>query len=266
MANTISGNKNTTLRTTIKGNGKPLLLLHGMGGTAPLCRLMEELSSKYIVIQPVMPGFLPEDGVINYTDSMYVDFLEQLRSELKIDKWSVVGYSMGGRTALNYSISSNTHVDKLVIIDGAGSDYLFSLTKSKIGKIILSHSIYYSMFFSGLRNKTIATDFLDLQSSWFHIVKQMLSAMMKSRTIRRNFANIFVEISAPIPELEQKLKCFNNETLILWALQDQTIPPSHGRHLKKLIANSEIKLLDQYKHLAVIEHPDFFVQNIFCFL
>lgn len=85
---------------------KTIILLHGMGGPNPLNAIEKDLQQYMNVIKPIMPGFQEGDGIIEYQDEDYVEYVEQIRKENKLEDFVVLGYSMGGRTALNYTIKS----------------------------------------------------------------------------------------------------------------------------------------------------------------
>jgi len=73
-------------RVFIAGKGKPLLIYMEWGGLAPVLDLAKDLSDKYWVIAPIMPGFLPEDGIIHYNDALYLHFVENISDTLRIDQ------------------------------------------------------------------------------------------------------------------------------------------------------------------------------------
>ena len=91
-----------------------MILLHGMGGPNPFNYVENGLSKKFNIIKPTMPGFSVDDGIIEYRDDLYVDFVENCRKEHNIERLIVVGYSMGGRTALNYAFRYPERVEKLI--------------------------------------------------------------------------------------------------------------------------------------------------------
>lgn len=57
-------------RVMIKGQGAPVVLIHGMGGTKVWETITDKLAEKYKVIIPTFPGYLSIDGIIEYTDEL----------------------------------------------------------------------------------------------------------------------------------------------------------------------------------------------------
>jgi alpha-beta hydrolase superfamily lysophospholipase len=80
------------------GSGPVVVLLHGLGGnTTNWAFNVPALAQKYRVIVPDQIGFGRSDKpLINYRVGTYADFLDKFLDELKVEKASLVGNSMGG--------------------------------------------------------------------------------------------------------------------------------------------------------------------------
>lgn len=253
-------------RVYIAGNGKPLLILHGMGGLAPVIELAKDLSNNYKVIAPTMPGFLLKDGIIHYHDSLYIDFLESLAEKLRIDQWNVVGYSMGGRTALNYTFLNTQKISKLVLIDSVGVNYMNPLLRFKIGKEFFSFIMYHALNHTTLQRLYGKMDFCRTDTDIFKKSLNEFRNMISNKTMRKNFSNILPIIGSPIPNLIKSLSSLETETLLLWAKEDKTAPLSWGQELHKSLKNSKLEILTAYKHMGIVEKRDFFHRHIIEFL
>ena len=248
------------------GTGTPILLLHGMGGVKPLNLIQAGLENDYRIIKPMMPGFLEEDGRITYSDALYVSFIEDLRLKLKIEKWVVLGYSMGGRTAMNYAFSHPEHVDKLILLDTVGIDYMIPLLKFSWGKSCLKQILPPCLKYSLVQSLLGKADFKAPSSKAYEMGKAWVQEMMYSEDIRANFVEILTTIGQPIPYLEEKAAALTVDTLILWATEDATASLQSGLRLAQMIKHANIHLLEGYKHMAPIEFPDFYIQHIKDFL
>src|SRR5215212_7496178 len=80
------------------GSGPTVILLHGLGGSTQVWQFnIAALAEKYHVIAPDQIGFGKSDKpLVNYRIRTYVDFLDQFCKQLKIERASLVGSSMGG--------------------------------------------------------------------------------------------------------------------------------------------------------------------------
>ena len=100
------------------GSGPAVILLHGLGGdVSNWAQTIGPLSQKYRVIVPDQIGFGRSDKpMINYRVGTLVDFLDGFYKELKLERASLVGNSLGGWTAAAYT----EKVERLVLVDSAG--------------------------------------------------------------------------------------------------------------------------------------------------
>src|SRR6266852_2645561 len=81
------------------GSGPVVVLVHGLGSRkeGDWGRVVAPLSQKYRVVAPDQIGFGQSDKpLIDYSIQTYVDFLNEFLHQLKIEKASLVGESLGG--------------------------------------------------------------------------------------------------------------------------------------------------------------------------
>ncbi|HKS41714.1 MAG TPA: alpha/beta hydrolase, partial [Blastocatellia bacterium] len=104
------------------GSGPVVILLHGLGGdVSNWAQTIGPLSQKYRVIVPDQIGFGRSDKpMINYRVGTLVDFLDGFYKELKLERASLVGNSLGGWTAAAYTLAHPEKVERLVLVDAAG--------------------------------------------------------------------------------------------------------------------------------------------------
>ena len=104
------------------GSGPTVILLHGLGGSTQVWNFnIGPLAEKYHVVVPDQIGFGKSDKpLVNYRIRTYVDFLDQFCKQLKIERATLVGNSMGGWIAAMFTASFPDRVDKLVLVDAAG--------------------------------------------------------------------------------------------------------------------------------------------------
>ena len=99
-----------------------VILLHGLGGnTAGWAFTIPALAANYHVIALDQVGFGKSDRVmLKYRVGTYVDFLDKFMSELKVERASLVGNSLGGWVAALTAIKYPNRVEKIVLADAAG--------------------------------------------------------------------------------------------------------------------------------------------------
>ncbi|MEO8042375.1 MAG: alpha/beta fold hydrolase, partial [Acidobacteriota bacterium] len=99
-----------------------VILLHGLGGNLQnWVFTIPALATNFHVIAPDQIGFGKSDRVmLKYRVGTYVDFLDKFMSELKIEKASLVGNSLGGWVAAMTAMKYPNRVEKIVLADAAG--------------------------------------------------------------------------------------------------------------------------------------------------
>lgn len=97
-----------TYYVEVYGKGEPLLLLHGFTGDhSTWGQLVQMLQEHYLCIVPDLIGHGKTESPQDYTrydlKKVAAD-LKQMLETLKIDSCNMLGYSMGGRLALQFSV------------------------------------------------------------------------------------------------------------------------------------------------------------------
>ncbi|HWF57841.1 MAG TPA: alpha/beta fold hydrolase [Candidatus Dormibacteraeota bacterium] len=103
----------------LSGEGPPLLLLHGLGGSGRYwAGLAPSLASSRLLIAPDLAGFGRSDKPrVDYTRDFHLDTLDSLLAALRVDgAVDVAGHSMGGILASLWARRRAAMVRSLAII------------------------------------------------------------------------------------------------------------------------------------------------------
>jgi len=108
-----------TLHVERDGAGPPLILLHGFTGSAESWSpLRPSLGARVTTLAVDLPGHgassAPADPA-RYALARVADDLARLLDALGVDRAAVLGYSMGGRTALHFALAHPDRVAALVL-------------------------------------------------------------------------------------------------------------------------------------------------------
>lgn len=100
------------------GNGPPLIILHGLYGSSDnWVTIAKSLADIYTVYLPDQRnhGNSPHSNIHDY-DSMRDDLFE-LAEDLKLKKFFLAGHSMGGKTAISFTLNWPEMINGLLIAD-----------------------------------------------------------------------------------------------------------------------------------------------------
>jgi len=241
------------------GTGPTVILLHGLGGSTQAWQFnIAPLAEKYHVVVPDQIGFGKSDKpLVNYRIRTYVDFLDQFCKQLKIERASLVGNSMGGWIAAAFTAAFPDRVDKLVLVDAAGhappkdldtrSFYGLNPTTREGMKVLVAKVFY---------NKLFLTD---------AAIDQAIAARLAAGD-GYTINSITESIIRGEDFLDQTVKTIKNPTLIIWGRQDGLVPLSEGEQFNKDIAGSKLIVFDQCGHVPNFEKAGEFNAAVLKFL
>jgi len=232
------------------GSGPVVILLHGLGGSAGnWAATTPALSSKFHVFVPDQIGFGASDKPqIDYRVGTLVDFLDGFCRKVGITKASVVGNSLGGWTAVDFTLAHPEKVEKLVLVDSAGyslehngapkppREVLQALNPSTVAQAKQVMNLI-------LANKAMITD---------QVAEGFFAQHMRTGdgyTIDRFIDSILRGDDV----VDGKLGAVKVPTLIVWGKQDLLVPLAAGEWFSKDIAGSELVTLDGCGHVPQME-------------
>lgn len=241
------------------GSGPVVILLHGLGGNSQNWALnIAPLAQKFRVIVPDQIGFGSSDKpFIHYRVGTYVDYLDQFCKELKIERASLVGSSMGGWIAAAYTVAFPGRVDRLVLVDAAGYappanfDYriLYNLNPStRAGMKQVAALVFY--------NKLFQSDAL-------------IDAALAARITAGDgytITSIIESITRGEDFLDNRVKSIKQPTLIVWGRQDGLTLLADGERFKKEIPNSTLLVIEECGHVPQFEKAGEFNAALLKFL
>src|SRR5271168_2577641 len=112
-------NKSPSVHYLIRGQGEPLLLIHGLGGSgADWAFQVAALEKRFLVIVPDLPGSGRSPPPRHeYTIEGFAAALWSLLDHLGISRTNIIGFSLGGAVALEMAARRPSHVPRLGLIN-----------------------------------------------------------------------------------------------------------------------------------------------------
>jgi 2-hydroxy-6-oxonona-2,4-dienedioate hydrolase len=236
-----------------------VILLHGLGSQADSWQLnIAALAQNFHVVAPDQIGFGKSDKpLLKYRVGTYVDFLDKFMSELKIEKASLVGNSMGGWVAGLTAIKYPNRVEKIVLADAAG---------------ILPKEVDLNQIYQ-LNNSTRDEIRANLKLIFANPALQNNEALVDQFFTQRVMANDGYTINSLIESikrredfLDTRLGEIKKPTLIIWGKQDGLLPLADGEKFNKGIAGSELVVFDNCGHAPQFEKAADFNKKVLEFL
>ncbi|HLP51346.1 MAG TPA: alpha/beta hydrolase [Chitinophagales bacterium] len=252
----------------IEGEGEPLVLIHGTGAILQTWDgWVNLLSPYYKVIRMDIPAFgltgPRADG--NYSDSVYVDFINQFVTQLGVDSFHLAGNSLGGLIGWKYAAAHPDKVKKLVLIDPAG----FHDVNRKGGSLIFMLARNYpgvTSTFSKIGTKYFVKRTLNEVYYDDTKVDDKRRAMYTDLNRRTGNRRAFLDRAKYIRESsEDDLVPITAPTLVMWGREDVLIDVAMAAHFKK-IANSTELIYDKVGHSPQEEIPEESAKDVMVFL
>ncbi|MEQ1763475.1 MAG: alpha/beta fold hydrolase [Pyrinomonadaceae bacterium] len=236
-----------------------VILLHGLGGSILNWSLnTAPIAQNYHVIALDQIGFGKSDKpALKYRLGTYADFLDKFMAELKIEKASLVGNSMGGWVAGLMAIKYPNRVEKIVLADAAG-----------IVPANFSEAQVYQLN-NSTRDEIRANMKLLFANPMFQNNEALVDQFLTSRVTAGDGGTInslIESIKRREDLLNDRLGEVKKPTLIIWGKQDGLLPVADAYTFNKGIAGSELAIFDQCGHAPQFEKAADFNKAVLAFL
>ncbi len=225
------------------GEGKPMIILHGlMGGLSNFHGVTDYFPKKgYQVLVPELPIYsMP---MLKTNVKNFAVYLEKFIEFKGFNEVILLGNSLGGHIGLLHSKLYAERVKALVITGSSGlyesamgdgypkrGDYEFIKKKAE--------DVFYD---PAVATKQIVDEVFATVNDRLKLVKTL--AIAKS-AIRHNMSNDLPAMKTP--------------TCIIWGENDSVTPPNVAKEFHELLPDSELFWIEKCGHAPMMEHPDEF--------
>lgn len=248
-----------------RGEGRPILLIHGVNPISPRAPFVDMLARHGEVVAPSHPGFGASPRPADF-DTMYdlVNLYHDVLEAIPAPAVSVVGFGFGGWIAAELAVAGARKIDRLVLVDPVGI---------KVGGREVRDIVH---FFN--------TDPAELNRRAWHdparrpdgvyglgwqatITEAMSDAEMVS--LARNWDSLCVYGWKPHmfnPQLAFWLRRIAVPTLVLWGESDRVVTPEYGRAYAQRIPGATFQVIPAAGHHPELEQSTAFVGHVVPFI
>jgi len=232
-----------------------LLLLHGFGSSLQAWDDWSlKLEQKYRLIRLDLPGFglTGASPANDYSEEKDLAILTHFVDKLGLEKFSVVGHSMGGKMAWSLAASQPERVQALVLMAPDGfpetkdigtKPYevpaIMGLIKYVLPKYLVQKSIEPAFVQADALNDALVNRYFDM----------LRAPGVRGAILERSNQTIYTD---PVP----RLKAIKAPTLLIWGEQDQMIPSTNAQSYANVLSNSTTVLVPKLGHLLQEEQPE----------
>jgi pimeloyl-ACP methyl ester carboxylesterase len=248
-----------------EGQGPVLLMLHGFAGSLHNWNAwVEELKGQYRIVRLDLPGFGLSSPVRRKTQiEWFVEILKGFVDALGLSNFTLIGNSLGGWAAWEFTGLYPQFVDRLVLLAAAG---FFQDSGKPSGIELMGKDQFRKLLRSGAPKLLIRalakTSFGDKDKLPEDLVQRTYLMVNRSGMLA---SMIYVASSDARSNLDRLAK-IQQRVLILWGTNDKVVPVAHADFFYSDLVNSELILYPSIGHVPMIEIPERSLQDLLTFL
>lgn len=232
-----------------------LLLIHGFGEDHCIWKnQIEFLSKHYRVIAPNLPGVHCKPLPIHHTHkpsiSHYVEVMHELMHHLHIEKYYVIGHSMGGYIGLAFANYYVNHVFGLALVHSTSYEDSTAKKESrlKVAEFIQEHGTRKFLetstqnLFANAFKKAYPEKIQDVMDSVSDISSEAMIQFAMAMRNRVSHAHMLREQRIPI-----------------WMIvgeEDIAVPIEDSLEQTQLLPEKNVMILKEVGHMGMLEAPD----------
>ena len=244
-----------------EGQGPPLILIHGYGGSMWQWEYQQALAAHFRVITlDVIGSGLSDKPDLDYRPDVFIESVRAFMDVLGLSTATLVGNSMGAGIAIGMALSHPQRVERLVLIDGLPDRVRERLVSPLMRRAVDSHLPGWLVRVGNWLVPSAGTERILKEIVYNHtlLTPAVLDRSNRNRQ-RPNLIAPLLSIRDSLPLWEGQFATRFHEigqpTLILWGEQDRLFPPQVGRDLQAAIPQSRLMVLAEAGHIPQWEQP-----------
>jgi pimeloyl-ACP methyl ester carboxylesterase len=244
------------------GSGPAVLLIHGLGGNwQNWLENIPHLARNHRVIAIDLPGFgeseMPHEQI---TIAFYARWIAQLLGTLEIERCAVIGNSMGGQIAAEFTLLYPEIVERLVLVSAAGIS-VENFNKPSTVKLFKRADRLFAFWSTQVvaRGRQLTRRRRArraLMSFWVRRPDDLSAALvveLSRGTGKPGFAAALKGLTNHA--LRARLRQIKAPVLLVWGAEDRITPLRDANEFHDAIRDSQLVVYDDTAHLSMLERP-----------
>ncbi len=257
------------LNTYVQGNGFPILCLHGHPGSgSSMSVFTNHLSKRFLTVAPDLRGYGQSRVKVNFDMEDHLNDLEALLDRFQIEKFMVLGWSLGGILALELALRHPERVTGLILIATAArpwgnhppiswQDNLYTGLASIVNQVRPGWKWNIETF--GKRSLYRYLIQQHTPSAYRFLAKEAMSAYLQTSPAATRALSVALRAGYNRLEDLSQIQC---PSLVLAGACDRHITPESSLETARHLKNSEFQCYPNTAHLFPWEIPDLALKDI----
>jgi pimeloyl-ACP methyl ester carboxylesterase len=256
------------------GAGPVLLLIHGMAGSTENWReVIEPLARDRTVIAADLPGHgASEPGGGDYSLGALATGLRDLLVTLGHDRATLVGHSLGGGIAMQFTYQFPEMVERLVLVSsgGLGPEVSFVLRAAALpgADLFIGATAGVGRYAGSAVGRGLAAIGLRPNPDIAEVARgyASLSEAERRKAFLATLRSVVGTQGQRVAAGDRLYLAEALPILIVWGSSDPIIPVGHGEDAHESLAGSRLEVFERVGHLPQLEMPGRFVKVLTEFL
>jgi pimeloyl-ACP methyl ester carboxylesterase len=233
----------------------PVVLIHGSNGSLHMWEgWARELGKQVRLISVDLPGHgltgaWPRE---EYTIEAYTDFIEVLADTLRLDRFVLVGHSMGGAVAWSFAATRPDRVSHLVLVDAAGYPRKGEAplpTRLARMPVVGDIGIYFKP------ERIVQRSLTEVYADPAMVTPERIKRYAELQRFPGNREATLLRARTQEPLDPTPLRRLDVATLIIWGAKDQWVPVADAFRFQGDIRGSKLEIFENLGHNPMEEDP-----------
>ena len=250
-----------------EGKGKQVLIfVHGLSSNSDAWyRNIESLKKDFTCIAVDLPGFGKSyKNADEFTATYFAEILKEFADKLKLQKFTLVGHSMGGQASIRFAAKYPEKLDKLILIAPAGIEQ-FNEFEGNAMKMVINPQMIMATSEEQI-DKNYLLNFYKMPKEAYQMIQDR-KKIVKASDFEAHAIAIEKSVKGMLDDkVTDDLVKIKIPTLILFAKNDMLIPNRYLHPLLTIdalaktalesIKNSKLVMIDEAGHFLQFEKPN----------